>query len=158
MTKAYQRNNFTLQLFWQSELPWTYESILLNTRIETKWGKKRLNMLIFYSCTHKDAWIQYKMVNRYLPEDSPPCKFVMIANCLVSTKTKQHFFFLRWRAKLPGNKQVEGNMWIRMFLHEHLWIQLLPALTILPFPISVSLFLKQTNPHALIGQELLYRQ
>lgn len=66
------------------------------------------------------------MVNHhhYLPEDSSACKFVMIANCLVSAKTKWRFF-LRWRAKLPGNKQVEGNMWIRMFLHEHLWIQLL---------------------------------
>lgn len=37
----------------------------------------------------------------------------MIANWLVSMKTT--LLFLYWRAKLPRNKQVTGNMWVRMF-------------------------------------------
>lgn len=40
--------------------------------------------------------------------------FVIIANCLVSMKTKL-YFFRRWRAKLPANKQAERAVWMRLF-------------------------------------------
>lgn len=55
---------------------------------------------------------------------------VMIANCLVSMKTKLYFFASR--AKLPSNKRVERIAWRKLVLHEHLQMQLVCDLASFP--------------------------
>ena len=74
----------------------------------------------------------------YQPVGSFEWKFLQwLLIALLVWKQSSIFFPMCWRAKLPENKQVEGNMWIRMFLHEHMWIQLLLAMTIMPFPLCL---------------------